>query len=75
MTSERGQRVLAALDEIALETGEAPATVALAWLKARPGVAAPIASATSLEQLEELVAALRIDLSADQMERLNQASD
>ena len=66
--------MLAALDEVAAETGAAQATVALAWLKAQPGVAAPIASATSVEQLAELVAALSLDLSAEQLERLNQAS-
>ncbi len=72
--SERGQRVLAALDEVAGETGAALATVALAWFKAQPGVAAPIASATSVEQLGELVAALRLDLSSGHLERLDQAS-
>ncbi|HET9356436.1 MAG TPA: aldo/keto reductase [Sphingomicrobium sp.] len=73
--SERGQRVLAALDDIAAESGSAPATVALAWLKAQPSVAAPIASATSLEQLAELVEALSLDLSADQLQLLDRASD
>lgn len=72
--SERGQRVLAALDAVAGETGAALATVALAWLKAQPGVAAPIASATSLEQLGELTAALRLDLSAEQMGHIDRAS-
>lgn len=72
--SERGQRVLEALDEVATEAGAAMATVALAWLKAQPGVAAPIASATSIGQLAELTAALHLDLSAEQMERLSQAS-
>jgi aryl-alcohol dehydrogenase-like predicted oxidoreductase len=73
--SARGKAVLAALDTISGETGAAPATVALAWLKARPGVTAPIASATSLDQLSELVAALRLDLTPAQVERLSQASD
>ena len=72
--SERGQRVLSALDEIAAESGAAQATVALAWLKAQPGVAAPIASATSLDQLAELVAALSLDLTPGQIDRLNTAS-
>ncbi|WP_118857696.1 aldo/keto reductase [Sphingomonas mesophila] len=71
---ERGRRVLAALDEVAAETGVALATVALAWLKVQPGVAAPIASATSVAQLGELVAALRLELSEGQLERLSQAS-
>ena len=73
--SERGKRVLAAVDSVSAETGAAPATVALAWLKAQPGIAAPIASATSLEQLAELVAALTLDLSSDQLEQLTRASD
>ena len=73
--SARGQRVLAALDEVAAETGAAMATVALAWLKAQPGITAPIASATSAEQLEELVAALHLDLTPAQLARLSQASN
>ena len=48
-----GMRVLAALDEVAAETGAALATVALAWTMAQPGITAPIASATSLDQLRE----------------------
>jgi len=72
--SDRGQAVLAALDSVAAETGAAMATVALAWLKAQPGVTAPIASATSVDQLDELVAALRLDLSPAQIEALTTAS-
>ena len=49
-------------------------TVALAWLKAQPGITAPIASATSLEQARELIAALTLDLTPGQIERLNEAS-
>jgi aryl-alcohol dehydrogenase-like predicted oxidoreductase len=48
--------------------------VALAWTKAQPGVTAPIASATSARQADELVAALTLDLSPGQIEQLNQAS-
>jgi len=70
----KGLRVLAALDEVAAETGVALATVALAWTMAQPGVTAPIASATSLEQVSELVAALELGLSANQIEQLNVAS-
>jgi aryl-alcohol dehydrogenase-like predicted oxidoreductase len=70
----RGMRVLAALDEIAAETGTAPATVALAWLMAQPSVTAAIASATSLQQLEQQIAALSLDLTAAQVERLELAS-
>lgn len=71
----RGPRVLAALDEVAAETGAALATIALAWLKVQPGITAPIASATSLAQAEELVAALTLDLTPGQIERLNEASN
>jgi aryl-alcohol dehydrogenase-like predicted oxidoreductase len=48
--------------------------VALAWLMARPGITAPIASATSVEQLRELVAATRLQLAHDAMEKLSHAS-
>jgi aryl-alcohol dehydrogenase-like predicted oxidoreductase len=70
----RGRAVLAALDEVAAETGATPAQAALAWLAARPGVTAPIASATSLAQLDELLDVLTLELSAAQMERLEAAS-
>jgi aryl-alcohol dehydrogenase-like predicted oxidoreductase len=73
--SAKGKAVLAALDDIAAETGAALATVALAWTKVRPGIAAPIASATSLEQLEELIAALSLDLTPGQIEALDAASE
>jgi aryl-alcohol dehydrogenase-like predicted oxidoreductase len=71
----RGMRVLEALDEVAAETGAALASVALAWLMAQPTVTAPIASATSLDQLAQLTAALELSLSPDQIERLNAASE
>jgi len=74
LESERGQAVLAALDAVAAELGATPAQVALAWVMARPAVAAPIASATSLEQLEELMGAARLTLDAGQMARLDAAS-
>ena len=70
----RGMRVLAALDEVSAETGAALATVALAWTMAQPGITAAIASATSVDQLRESVAALTLELTADQIERLNEAS-
>ena len=71
---DRGRRVLAALDEVAAESGATPAQVALAWLAAQPGVTAPIASATSLAQLDELLGVLTLDLTAEQIELLNSAS-
>jgi len=70
----RGFAVLAALDEIAAEAGATPAQVALAWLAAQPGVTAPIASATSVEQLEELLGVLTLELSSAQIERLSGAA-
>jgi aryl-alcohol dehydrogenase-like predicted oxidoreductase len=72
--NERGLRVLAALDEVAAEAGATPAQISLAWLAAQPGVAAPIASATSLEQLEELLGVLTLELGAGQLGRLSEAA-
>ena len=71
---ERGHRVLAALDEVAAETGATQAQVALAWLAAQPGITAPIASATGVEQLEELLGVMTLELNAEQVERLTAAS-
>ena len=71
----KGPRVLAAMEEVAGETGAAMATVALAWLKTQPGITAPIASATSLKQLEELIAALSLELTPGQIGALNAASE
>ena len=70
----RGMDVLAALDDVAAETGAALATVTLAWTMAQPGITAPIASATNLDQLRELMAALTLELSPGQIARLDQAS-
>ncbi|NJP68824.1 aldo/keto reductase [Streptomyces spiramenti] len=70
----RGPRVLAALDTIAGERGAAHATVALAWLAARPTVIAPIASARAVEQLPPLLAAAELDLTAAEITALDTAS-
>lgn len=70
----RGPRVLAALDAAAAEAGATPAQVALAWLAAQPGVTAPIASATGPGQLDELLGVFALDLTADQLARLDAAS-
>lgn len=70
---DKGLKILAALDQVAAETGTTPATVAIAWVAARPGITAPIASATSLRQLESLIAAGTLELSAAQMARLTEA--
>ncbi len=71
----KGLRVLAALDDIAAETGASLATIALAWTQAQPGITAPIASATSLDQFADLAAALTFDLSPGQIEALIAASE
>jgi aryl-alcohol dehydrogenase-like predicted oxidoreductase len=70
----RGFAVLAALDEIAAETGATVAQVALAWLAAQPAVVAPIASARTPEQLEELLGAMTLELDPAQVARLDEAS-
>ena len=72
--NERGFRILAALDAVAKECSATPAQVALAWQIARPGLTAPIASATTLRQFEELAGAAALTLSADAMVRLDAAS-
>jgi aryl-alcohol dehydrogenase-like predicted oxidoreductase len=72
--NERGQRILRALDAVAGRYRSTPARVSLAWLLARPSVTAPIASATSVEQLQELVEATRLDLDAVAIDELNRAS-
>ncbi|MEU6990504.1 aldo/keto reductase [Streptomyces sp. NPDC046465] len=72
--SERGDRVLAALDGIAAERGAEVATVALAWLAAQPTVAAPIASARTVEQLPALLAVADLELTDSELARLTAAS-
>lgn len=68
-----GPAVLDAMDAIAEETGASLAQIALAWLAAQPGVTAPIASATSVAQIEELIGAMDLTLSTDQIDRLTNA--
>jgi aryl-alcohol dehydrogenase-like predicted oxidoreductase len=72
--NSRGFHILAALDEVAGRYASTPAQVAIAWLLARPSVTAPIASATSVEQLEDLIAATRLELDESAIQRLNEAS-
>ena len=72
--NERGFRILKALDQVAKQLNSRPASVALAWLIARPSITAPIASATSLEQLTDLIQATRLELDHSSMQLLNQAS-
>jgi aryl-alcohol dehydrogenase-like predicted oxidoreductase len=70
----RGTAILEALDEVAAAQRSTPASVALAWLMGRPGVTAPIASATSAAQLQALLAAAQLQLDAASVRRLDQAS-
>ena len=70
----RGRRILAVLDRVATARGATPAQVALAWLLGRPGLTAPIASATSVAQLDELIAATHLALDADDVNALDAAS-
>jgi aryl-alcohol dehydrogenase-like predicted oxidoreductase len=72
--NERGRAVLKAVDRVAQQHGATPAQVALAWVIARPGITGPIASATSVKQLEELVGATRLRLDPAAIETLNEAS-
>jgi aryl-alcohol dehydrogenase-like predicted oxidoreductase len=71
---QRGRRILAALDTVAARYQATPAQVALAWLRDRPAIAAPIASATSLSQLDELVRGIRLTLDAAAVAELDTAS-
>lgn len=68
--NERGFAILSALDEMAATHKATPAEVAIAWLNARPGVTAAIASATSLEQLESLIRATQLALSEEELSKL-----
>jgi len=70
----KGPQVLAALDEVSARHGATPAQAALAWLMAKPAIAAPIASATKVEQLHELMGALQLELSAGDLAALDRAS-
>ncbi|MBM6596445.1 aldo/keto reductase [Microvirga pudoricolor] len=72
--NDRGRRILAALDAVSRKHGANPAQVALAWLMARPGLTAPIASATSVEQTRDLIASTQLKLDGEDVEALNRAS-
>ena len=72
--NDRGFRILKALDQVAEQQGSTPARVALAWLMARPSITAPIASATSLDQLADLIEATKLELDHAAIELLNEAS-
>jgi aryl-alcohol dehydrogenase-like predicted oxidoreductase len=70
----RGMRILAALDAVSARHGATQAEVALGWLIARPGITAPIASATRLEQVDSLIKAVSLKLGADDIAELDRAS-
>jgi len=70
----RGYRILEALDQVAQQHNATPAEAALAWLIAQPTITAPIASATDLEQLNQLLEATTLELDPSSMALLNQAS-
>ncbi|AWU97309.1 aldo/keto reductase [Azospirillum ramasamyi] len=72
--NDRGRAILAALDEVAGRHGATPAQVALAWLIARPGLTAPIVSASKPEQIGDLIAAAELRLDAEDIGRLDRAS-
>jgi aryl-alcohol dehydrogenase-like predicted oxidoreductase len=72
--NDRGLRIVDALVDVAKRNDTTPSTVALAWIIARPSVMAPIASTTSVEQLESLVAATRLHLSPEDLKLLNEVS-
>jgi aryl-alcohol dehydrogenase-like predicted oxidoreductase len=72
--NERGFKILNALDEVAKKYNATPARVSLAWLLARPSITAPIVSATSIEQLNDLIASVELKLDGASIELLNQAS-
>ena len=71
---ERGMRILSAVDQVAREKNSTPGKVSLAWLMARPSITSPIASATSVDQLRDLVDAARLELDAASIGFLNRAS-
>ncbi len=73
--NEKGFRILSALDKVAEKFKSTPASISIAWLLAGHSVTAPIASATSIEQLSSLIKATQINLDADSMILLNNASD
>ncbi|HEY6308541.1 MAG TPA: aldo/keto reductase [Candidatus Angelobacter sp.] len=72
--NERGFRILDALDQVAEQLGATPGQIAVAWLLARPSITAPIASATNLDQLHDLLDAVNLKLEQPSIEQLNQAS-
>lgn len=73
--NNKGFGIVAALDNVAARHNAKPGQIALAWLMTRPAVAAPIASATNLDQLSEMITSVNITLTLADIEQLNEASD
>ena len=73
--NERGFKILAALDQISQAKNCSQASIALAWLMSRPIVTAPIVSATSVSQMKDISLASRLNLDADALKLLDEASD
>ena len=71
---ESGKPMLAAMDDVVRETGASHAQVALAWLRVQPGIGAPIASATTVQQVQELSASTQLELNEEQLARLSSAA-
>jgi aryl-alcohol dehydrogenase-like predicted oxidoreductase len=71
---DRGTKILAALDTVSKRTGATPAQVSIAWIMAQPTIAAPIVSATSVQQLDEIAGAARVKLDAEALALLDTAS-
>ena len=71
--TDRGKRILKALDEVSKEYNTTPAALSLSWLMNKPGVTAPIASATQLEHIESFGEAIKLDLSKESMDKLDEA--
>lgn len=72
--NDRGFKILKALDEVSTDLNTTPAAVSLAWLINRPGITAPIASATSVAQLQDTIKALDLNLDTEAIHQLNEAS-
>lgn len=72
--NERGFRIIAALEKVAKEYNASPAEIALAWIRKQAGIAAPIASSTNPQQLHSLMKSAEINLRAESLAKLNQAS-
>lgn len=71
--NDDGRAMLAVMDTVSAETGATLAQIALAWLRAQPGITAPIASATSVAQVEQLIEGAKLTLTAEQLAQLDAA--